>query len=381
MLTLAGACLLGWPADDVDLLARAVAAFKANRDAFPHLRVTHTYQVRHAKTVEAAFALPPADPAGRTMVRYVRRDGAVRNAVTESDETRRILDQKAPPTTRWANGMVVGPPHEANGYDYLCADAAGFAFRPRMRSASAVRQEFRSRTYTFSLVHRLYDQLDVAAVAADARAGKYVAACREADGRVVVEFRLPPGATPPPESLLPASLTCLTFELDTKHGYLPVLHRLDCSHKDGRQVSLIYRLSDLRACSDGRWFPGRLQSAQEPVPPNTHVTAHDLVVTDLDADGRPSDADLSVPVPAGTRVVGPDRKWLVTRRDESVGPADLPGLFDRIAGVEPLPNLPNSARADLTDPPPPRPWWRWAGYASAGAFVLAAAVALRRGRR
>lgn len=357
-------------ADDAGLLATSAAAFRANRDAFPHLRLTHTYQVRSAANLEAFFALPPSDPKGRTVVRYVRRDGAVRFTVTESEESRQVLALKTPPTTRGPNGMVWGPTYESFPHSMLSNSGVTLTHQPRGRAAGLFAAEPPPHERPHCLPDRLADTFDFGAVATNALAGRFRYTCRMGGDRVVAEFR------PLAEATATGNTTPVTrqvFELDPARGYLPTDYRKEFT-AGGQMFVTVGRLSDLRTCSGGRWFPGRLQTANSPAKAAQSITGHDFIVTDLDANGRPTDVDLSVTLPAGTAVIDPARREVVTRREETIGPAELQGLMDRVAAVEPTHPSQPTARADLTDRRP-RPWWQWAGYGVSG-LLLASGVGL-----
>jgi hypothetical protein len=127
--------------------------------------------------------------------------------------------------------------------------------------------------------------------------------------------------------------TDMRFRLDPSRGHLPAFvsaHTPTHPVVDNHPF-MECRLTSARDCGGGRWFPESWRAIVTPSSAGGNYGVTDLMVTELDCTNRPSDADLSINVPAGVEVCsdlepGQIRQF-VLRQAETIGPNDISKLF------------------------------------------------------
>jgi len=131
------------------------------------------------------------------------------------------------------------------------------------------------------------------------------------------------------------------FYLDPRRGFVPLLYWMSIppAGKKLQQADVL----EIRACSQGRWFPLRsvvIHDSDDPPP--LRVERYEVV--ELEVDAPPPDDQFFLDLPAGTQVSVPKGgSWFITlTHAERVGAQDLQALEERIA-----------RRAELLDEPKP----------------------------
>lgn len=313
-------------------LTAAAAAYRANLAAFPTLTMTQTRRIRRGKTADEVLAAAPATPDQTSTLRLVRHAGRQRVTLTADPASRKRLADTKPaldPTT----GLVMGPVVDSMDGGQLTDDTGRHADHmpfQRYVAMSAKPVDYNDRDSSIDTVADVLrggpqeaGPRDLPACVAAALAGRVTAAVsRSPAGRPVYTFTGAEGEG--------------SFEVDPARGHLPVRIRSARTGGDPAARSSSEFVVELRACTGGRWFPGRVAMATvlpaSRVKTGSAVIGLEYVVTELDADTPPPAADLQLVLPAGTRVHdddGPPGKLLVLAADTTVGPDDLAGLQER----------------------------------------------------
>jgi hypothetical protein len=119
-----------------------------------------------------------------------------------------------------------------------------------------------------------------------------------------------------------------TFAIDEERGFVPIEA---ATSFNGKPFTRAY-VTDIRACSGGRWFPTRCVAIwlNGPEEGGSH-TVREVLVTSLDADTRPDRGAFSLDLPAGMRVNDGEKPAAVftTSADEKITLGGLAELFER----------------------------------------------------
>jgi hypothetical protein len=161
------------------------------------------------------------------------------------------------------------------------------------------------------------------------------------------------------------------YSLAPDRGFLPWRIYLS-DEKSGRLLATAY-LTDARDCGNGRWFPERSVTVNEPARGGMYGV-REIRVVSLDIEHAASDSDLSIELPAGTAVVNPaDMVSSVTlERSREVRPSELKDLLDRTTGAVSSRVLNANASAGSATR------WRVLGMTSLCVFVLLVASVVYR---
>lgn len=120
----------------------------------------------------------------------------------------------------------------------------------------------------------------------------------------------------------------ITLWFDPAQGMTPV--REDTTHKGHASTRTV--VTAIRALPDGRWFPERMVWFNLDEANKAPGFVREYVLDTLDVTNRPTADDLTIRLPAGTRVGTEGLKTEFTlRQDEKVSPSDLPELFEKAA--------------------------------------------------
>jgi hypothetical protein len=124
----------------------------------------------------------------------------------------------------------------------------------------------------------------------------------------------------------------IEFFFDPSRGYAPLMVSKRLISPEGKRYteSRTYLL-EARGCSKQRWFPTHTATVHFPEAPGKLHSIVDLRVTELDVEGKVTDDDLAIEIPAGT-VVHWDpaelhlKQYFQLRQDEKIRPKDLPRI-------------------------------------------------------
>jgi hypothetical protein len=165
--------------------------------------------------------------------------------------------------------------------------------------------------------------------------------------------------------------TKTVFELDPSRGYLPIY--ISARYKNSKVINgnpnAQALLTATRDCGEGRWFPDRYLYIRTPAQTGEEYSVLEMRVTELDVTTKPTAADLSVKLPAGTEIcsmkyVNPLHRFRL-KQDETVSPDQISGLFEMLERASP------DSLMDTAIPPAPSPYrWLWA-LATAGVCGIA----------
>jgi hypothetical protein len=174
---------------------------------------------------------------------------------------------------------------------------------------------------------------------------------QEIDGQPLITVRFKDRVTYPAQEG-PLTSTYL-FSFDIGKGHLPIRMALLWNDKPKIQVFV----TDVRECSNQRWFPERSVMVVIPDKANTLFDVSELKLLELDADHHPAAGDFVFTIPAGTSVVDQNngRRFFKLKQQETIRLEDLPKLFAMLDQVQQNP---------LTDTAIPHtgPYrWVWVG--------------------
>lgn len=120
---------------------------------------------------------------------------------------------------------------------------------------------------------------------------------------------------------------------DPERGFLPILslHWYYADHKE--RGGFEYRITDIKQCSHGRWFPYRIVGMPAPEEPVASRKVLIIAVTDLDVDTPPRIEDFYVDLPKRTQVgeTAPAYAFISMGKNERINVGDLPRLHERCA--------------------------------------------------
>jgi hypothetical protein len=349
----------------------AVVAYGANMRAFSFYTCRYRFTKAQVKSVEDAIA------------------GKFVNA--RSFENRLIIDGEKvlyeglappdPPDTKQAKA-VPGKPGlfmtEAFAISdrYLAGDKGEMNYTPQMKTLGLwdrqkntlgvahsplgyLRHNCKNGPETFAAQQERYE---LAAVGLEEVEGRPVITVRFND-REVLDFE-------------PPLRIAESFSFDGGRGHVPI--RITTFWNDKPQSR--YYVTNLRECSNQRWFPERIVVVDTPSTPDGLFTVSEIQVLELDADRRPSRDAFALSIPAGTLVnesTGNDaRRYFVLKQDEKLSIDDLPTLFSMLDNVKDNPLMDTDIQVHRTNS-----WWHWLGAAVGLTLVLGGAAYLVRRRR
>ena len=353
------------PPAELKLAAAAAAGYRANIDAFDayvcHYTVTAGFAATPADAMAGKFSRPP-----QTALFSLAKDGK-ELCLHETEDAQTTADQAKPP----ALSNSLGLPGVLTGQMYFFGTSAEVSggkkyllYTPRFATANI--GDVDSDRYAGN-------RNPLAAQWVGVRTGRGLAGVVEPGfAGTVLSAAATTAAGGPALSVVVRGVQSQTaYTVDPASGYLPsdIVFQAD-----GEKGALRIAMTESKACSKGRYFPTRLVSCTEqfipamngkPAHANCIVFVHQ--VTSLDADRRPTKAEMEVTLPAGTVVCRPKdlAKYFTTRQQEQAGPGDLEAIADLTARkpVEPL--------ADTAVRPARRPWWLYAlGVVPAAVAVL-----------
>jgi hypothetical protein len=170
------------------------------------------------------------------------------------------------------------------------------------------------RMHPARLIHESFEEDDVSC-----RVGT-----EEVDGRdLVVVSHVYPDAVERPRH---------TFWFDAERGFLPVRMIREFDDPKERLVKTV--VTEVRECSNGRWFPIRTVKVCFPAPDQAEksIEVFDLRVTELDVDTPPSDDMLAIEIPKGAQLhngVEPNSQ-IAIQADRRIGVSDFDELSERM---------------------------------------------------
>ncbi len=116
--------------------------------------------------------------------------------------------------------------------------------------------------------------------------------------------------------------------IDKGRGYLMTRRRIGA---DKEHLKTVYALTDVKKCSNGRWFPKRIVFLSAPSAKDERIRVTELKVLWLVVDKPPAKSNFGIELQAGTTIVDrrDPRSTFSIRRTMTVTPHDLPQLFKR----------------------------------------------------
>jgi hypothetical protein len=311
--------------------------------------------------------------------------GKILNAVTGEyklleDEEKDIfegLSAPVPPNEKQAKpvpgkqGMFTIPASSVSSERYLANGKMELAYTPQMRVAGLWSVDAGNRGIDptplgkLGIGHRATEGPDVLL----ARPDEYEMqsdGMQELDGKPVLTIRIKNKKYD----------YVIGFSFDIGRGYLPIRRNLTFK---GRGLKSQTFVTDIRECSNQRWFPERIVYVSTPDVGDLYGV-QEFQVLDFDADRRPSADEFTIKIPAGTQVNDPNdaKKFFNLKQEEKINVDDLSkvrAMLDQVPG----------ARLMDTAIPHTSPYLsvRWIGGAIGLALGLAGALVLlwRRWRR
>lgn len=358
-------------------LTAAAAAYKANLAAFPDLVLECQVRDRTGATREAAVAAAPPTPDTTARVRLARRGGVVRYGVTadpESDRTRKL----GPVGGATADGRRYGAAYSFRTFELLqTPDGGRLDYDPEGGTAQVGqdRPDGLALTPLAAVAHGLTAPgtraSDFAGYVEAALAGQLAVRLDRPDGKLRARFTAADGGA-------------YEFLVDPARGHLPLRVEGDRPASDRHGKLGYLAVVEPAECSGGRWFPRRHACVWDDPgqqAPAARMGGREVLATRLDADARPADADLTLTLPARTRVyprtqtVGQPIERITLADPLSVGPDQLVDLERKTRKPLLRPDGPVSAA------PAGGHRWTFLTCLAAGLAVAAGAGLVRHRRR
>lgn len=348
------------PAGSAELTAVAANGYRANLESFEYVTCRYTVTWGFAKSLDDALA-GRLEPNARTATAVFYKDGRViRFRIEEDAASKATLDKPPKPVPApELGGLKAGPLMPFITLDYLVNGAHGLCFSPHARGANIYdggtpkgREVDGRFLFTPLGVNTKYDFGLLAEQAAHGET-RLTASAATAEGAYEGTFQV-------------TKDLAIEFTIDLNRGSLPT--RIEQTHKKGADGISYVVVPDVRACSRGRWFPGRVVTFLKQFPSQSPCGVTDYRVTELDVDHRPPQEALTVELPAGTTICQFDdsRKFFKTRRPERVGSEDLARIQELTEEV------PSKPQTDTAIVQPRRYTWVWyAGGGVLGLLILA----------
>lgn len=354
---------------DLQTLSKAaITAYAANIHAFPFYTCRYRVTKAEAKSPEAAIARQFLNATS-----YECRESV--------DGDKHLYEGFGTPPDPRHKRPIAGQPgayavvHFGDSTRYLADGKRELSFFPPMATINLWRQEKHQRGVNFTPLSMMFigDRQRGGPDVELAQPDKY-----EFQVRGLQEVRSCPVITVrfkyKDSFMLHGKKTFMTrdFSLDPAHGHLPaqmVLYFND-------QIRDLVAVTDVRECSNGRWFPERSVQVITPDREGSLYDVHEIQLLELDADHRPKAGDFVHTFPAGTAVCEVDdmSKFFRLKQDEKISVDDLPNLFGMLERVAVEPYM---------DTAIPRPAWWQSWVLGLGGLVLAlggAFVLVRRWR-
>lgn len=346
-LCLSAACGMAQTlASNSPLLIAAANSYRANLEAFEDLTCRYTVTWGFAKSLDDALAGRLEPNAATATAVFYKSGKTIRFRIEEDAASKAALDKPPrPEKMAEAPGLRGGPLVPFMTRDYLLNGTHALLHDPRGHYANLYDggtekgKEVDSRfLLTPLLVNTKYDfgLLADQVVRSEIRSSTDTSA--GSGVRTTFHFTKDP---------------VVTFTIDLTRGSLPV--RVEMMYENGAAGASYTVVPQIRACSNGRWFPERVVTFLKQTPTQSPCLVNDFRVVELDVDRRPSKGDLAIHLPAGTIVNQSDdpRKFFKTRRPERVGPDDLARIQQLTEEV------PKNPRTDTTIVLPRRYAWVW----------------------
>ena len=356
--SLAPACAPAQPpaGESAQLLAAVVNGYRANLEAFEYMTCRYTVTWGFAKSLDDALA-GRLESKPRTAAVVFYKDGRIiRFRIEEDAATRATLDKPLPPEKMdTIAGLKGGPIVPFMTTDYLLNGTHGLLFDPRGHTANIYdggSQKGKEVDPYFLLTPlKVNTKYDFGLLADQATRGEVrsIPDAATVEGQFRTTFHIAKDPT-------------IGFTIDLTHGSLPT--RIEMLFAKGEDGAYTIVVPQIRACSNGRWFPERIVTFLKQFPTQSPCLVRDYKVVELDVDHRPPRDALTIDLPAGTTICqfNDPRKSFKTRRPERIGPEDLSRIEQLTEEV------PKNPQTDTTIVLPRRYTWVW--YTVAGSIVV-----------
>ena len=354
----------------------AITAYAANIHSFPFYKCRYRHTKAQARSVEDAV------------------QGKYLNAFSYDnrllvDGERELYEGMAPPPDPKQRQPMPGQkgvfrvPARGLSDHYLADGKREMDYLPVLQAINLFKMETRARGIDFTPLgmqfvgHRSKHGPDARLRQTD-RFEFSVDGLQEIDGRPVITARFKekvtsrPGRQPPIETYI--------YSFDGSQGYLPIRMTMLRNSKPRFHVFV----SDVRECSNQRWFPERSVVVDIPDKEGALYDVSELKLLELDADHHPNKSEFFFVIPAGTTVSHfgnpADEGYFTLKQDEKIHVDDLPTLFEMCEKAKNTPlmdtAIPHSSFS---------PWMRWSvGIAGlilvlGGTYYLVRRTRLKRG--
>jgi hypothetical protein len=358
--------------DDKDTLGRAViTAYAANINSFPYYKCKYRYTKAEAKTVDDAIRGKWVN--ARFFDNRLIIDGE--KELYEGFAPPPDLKNSRPAPGR-KGGFIVASPGNSN--KYLGDGKREMNYSPPLASANLFSTDRRRHgpgpdPLAMEFVgHRNSGGPDVL-LREPARYQFTVDGVQNVRGRELVTVRFKDS-----QIFHGGKLTIefgRVFSFDRDRGCLPVqMMRL----WNGKPKSQMF-VTDVRECSNGRWFPERTVAVHTPDNPNALCDVDEIKVLELDVDKRPDAGEFVHVIPAGTSVSDSENpgRFFRLQQEEKISVEQLPKLFKMLDQVVVNPRMPTAVNT-----PSSLPWIKGlSGTVGVMAAVWGVFFLVRRRRR
>jgi hypothetical protein len=282
------------PAAASDDDARRLAdLYRANRDAFPTFVCTFTMAIGGAQDVQEALARGPQRKVTRATGVWARHNGVERYELNRHVSRERPAGPPAS-SARGGYGVPLPPRAVLRGPEWFLriGDQRRYGNIGRVESPPRHRADYTTWNMAgHSSDDAMVDPCELIA--------KYLGS---EEAVVTVTPPLPDG---PALTKLDIAFSSngwrWQFLCDESRGGLPV----ETTMTSGGKADLRAYITEIRACSGGRWFPTRLVMVSPLNPASEGVYVREIKVDKLEADRTPTVAELSVDLPAGATLGDP----------------------------------------------------------------------------